>query len=113
MGLGRRIEFAPEHAALCAGGASNRIDVDHFHRRQVDHHAAVVGAIAGRAVSTAAHRYQQAVRVGETYRVLHVADTGAMGDQRRTSINVAIPNAACTFVSAVANQHETAANLVA
>ena len=50
------------------------IDADALHRRQVDDQAAVVGAIAGRAVAAAAHRQRQVVRSREIHRPLDVGD---------------------------------------
>jgi len=44
--LGLVIQLAPEHPAFRAYRPGNRVDPNALHRRQVEHHAAVVGAVA-------------------------------------------------------------------
>ena len=59
--LGLVIELAPEHAALRDDRARVRIDADALHRRQIDHEAAVVRAVPGRAVAAAANGDEEPV----------------------------------------------------
>src|SRR4029077_10270324 len=87
------IELAPDHTALGPPGPRGRIHPDAFHQGQIDDHAAIVGAVPRRAVAAPADRQFELVRACETNRLLHVGDAGASRDERRSAVDVAVPDA--------------------
>ena len=108
MDLRRGVKLPPKHAALGPPGAIGRINADRLHRRQIDDHAAIVGPVSRCAVSATAHGEQKAIRPGEIHRLAHIAGIRATNDQRRTPVNVTIPNPARGFVFAIAGQNDPA-----
>ncbi len=86
------IELAPEHATLRPCRAAGGIHANALHRRHVDDHAAVIRAVAGRAVPATAQREQKLVRSREIDRALDVGWPGASHDQGWTPVDVAIPD---------------------
>jgi hypothetical protein len=113
MALCRRIEFAPRHAALGAGGAIDGIDIDPFHKRKIDHHTAVVGTVAGRAVAAATHGEQQAAVGSKAHGVLYVELVAAARNQCRPAFDIAVPDTPDAFVIRVAGQHHSAPQAIA
>ena len=100
--LRRLIELAPCDASLCPDDPRLRIDLDRLHRREVDDESVVAGAVADRRVPTTADGDRQAVLAAEVDGVLHVLDARAAGDQRRTSVEVAVPDVPRLLVAIVA-----------
>src|SRR5207302_11393889 len=84
------------------GRALDGIDPDTFHRRQIDHQAALAYGIAGDVVAAALDRHQYAVGAGEAHRRHDVGDPGTAGDQRRTPVDHAVPDYARRVVARVA-----------
>src|SRR4029453_80323 len=82
----------PEDAALGSRRSRRRVDADAFHWREIDHEAAIVGAVAGRAVAAAPPRHPELARPGEVHRLLDVGRAGAAGNERRLPIDVAVPD---------------------
>jgi hypothetical protein len=107
--LGFVIELAPEHAALGPYRAGARVDPDAFHRRQVEDQAAVVGAVARRAVAAAAQGQRQAVGSGEVDGLLHVGGAGRAHDEGWTAVDVAVPHASRRLVAGVIASDQLAA----
>jgi hypothetical protein len=70
-GVRRVVEVSPCRTATGARRARLGIDVHGPHERQIDHHAVVVGAEAGRTVPAATHRQVQALIAGEVHRADH------------------------------------------
>ena len=103
------IQLAPEHAALRPGRAGARVHVDALHGGQVDDQATVVGAVARRPVTAAAHGHHDAGRPCEVDRLLHIGDAGAARDERRPAVDVAVPHAPGGLVAAVVTLDHLAA----
>ncbi len=53
------VQFAGEDAGLKPHPRASGIDLEAFHRRQIDHHAAVAGAMARETMASAAHRDEE------------------------------------------------------
>ena len=64
-----------------------------MHGREVDHDAAFAHRVTGEAVAAAAHRDQQIVARGKLHRADHVGGAGAARDQRRMTVECAVPDA--------------------
>ncbi len=95
------VQFFPQHAALRPRGARHRIDVDAFHRRQIDHHAAIDGRPSGHVVTAAADGDFEIERTRQLDRVSDVGRTEASRDERRTLVDQAVVHAAGFVVSRV------------
>src|SRR5262249_7673040 len=54
------VEFGPGHTALSPNGTSAGIDVNPFHRREVDHEPAIDGGATRHVVTAAANRHFKA-----------------------------------------------------
>ena len=107
------VQFTPDDAALDVRRSLGRVDADAFHRRHVDHQAAVVGAIPGRAVATVAHGEPKSVRSREVHGSLDIGDAGAPCDDRGAAIDVAVPHPPGVLVARMILQHQISANRAA
>ena len=74
MQLRLAVEFSPEHAALSAHRTRGGIHVNALHRRQIDHQAVVDRRPARDIVSSAAYRYLEAERTGQSHGIDDVGD---------------------------------------
>jgi len=74
------IELAHLHSALSARDAPRRIDLDRFHRRQIDDHRAVAGRMTREAVAAAAHRQKKIISTGKINCADHIVASGAAND---------------------------------
>jgi hypothetical protein len=95
------VDVAPQGAALNAGRASDRIDGDGAHRREVDHDSVVTHRSAGHIVAPASYGDLEVAVAGETHRCGHVGGAAAAGDQSRAPIDGAVPYGARVVVSIV------------
>src|SRR5262249_42541927 len=86
-----------------------RIHADTLHRRQVDHQAAVISAVAPRAMAALANREPKRMRPGKTHGLLHVRHAGAPRDERRAAIDVPIPDMPRALVRGVIIHDQIAA----
>ena len=99
--LGVAVEFLPQHAALRARGASGGVDVDPFHRRQVDHQAAVDRRPPRDVVAAAADRDVEVQRARQLDGVGDVRHALAARDQRRPFVDEAVVDAAHLVVAGI------------
>jgi hypothetical protein len=97
------VKLAPQDAALGPCGAGLGVDADPLHRRQVNDHAAIIGAVTGGAVTPAAHRRQRALLARETDRVPHIRDAPAACHQRRAPVDVAVPDPPGGVITGIAD----------
>ena len=107
--LGLAVQFAPEHTALGSHRSALRVHTNALHWRHVDDEAAVVGAVARRAVATAAHRDAETMNPREIHRALHIGNAGAARNQRRPPIDVAVPHPARHVVASMPRLDQLAA----
>ena len=61
MDLGFAVEVGPQHATLGAGCSRDRVDMDALHAGEVDLHASLGGAVAGRVVGATADGNEEIV----------------------------------------------------
>src|SRR5579872_433100 len=85
-----------------------RINSDLPHSRQVDHHAAIAGAKAGKAMSSTAYGGQNSDFSGGADSGLHIAYIYAACDQAGRASYHAVPNAACVLIAALAGEQQIA-----
>ena len=109
MRLGGRVEVEPGGAALGAGQARVRIDLDVPHPRQVDHQTVVDGAVPGGVVAAAADGDLQVVLLSEDQRRRHVGGVDAAGDRRRPPVDQQVEAPAPPLVLAVRRREHVAA----
>ena len=103
------VQIAPQHTALRRDGARVWIDADAFHEGQVDDESAVVRSVSGRAVAAAADGNEEPEQPREVDGLLDVRSTQAPHDERRATIDVAVPYAPRLFVLRLAGDDELAA----
>ncbi|MEZ5531081.1 MAG: hypothetical protein R3E69_01740 [Steroidobacteraceae bacterium] len=108
-GLCLAVELAEQHAGLDTRGPRFRIDTDAAHARKADHQSALADRLARNAVAAAAHGDEEVVARGEFDGVPDVCRAGAMGDQRRPAIEVAVPDAPRGVESRIAREQQPAA----
>jgi hypothetical protein len=107
--LRRCVELRPPHPRLDAGGTVRRINLDALHQRQVDHHAARTHGVACGAVITAANRHDHTRSPHHPKRRNHVGDIEASRDDRRPTVDHAVPDRAYVVEAGVGClQHRTA-----
>ena len=95
------VELLPGGPGLGPDGPPRRIDPDPFHRRQVDHQAAVGDGQAGHVVAAAAHRYLGRLVAADGDRVHDVRDGAAPGDKRGTLVDQPVVDPADLLVAQV------------
>ena len=105
------VQLAPEDTGLGAHGALLRVHFDALHRRQVDHHPAVVDRVAGQAVAAAAHGNEQVVFAGVGDGRHHIRRGFATGDHCRPPVDHAVPDLARLIVAGVAIPQQTAVQM--
>ena len=106
---GRRpVELFPGDPALRPYRPARRVDPDPFHRRQVDHQAAVGDGQAGHVVA-AAHRYLGRLLAADGDRVDDVRDGAAPGDKRGTLVDQAVVDQAGLLIARVGRGDQLAA----
>ena len=102
------VELAQRDAGLDAHRPRNRVDAHRFHRREVQHHAALADGVAGDVVPAAAHGQRCARLTREIDRGHHICGTGAAHDHARTPVDHRVPDAAGGVIAFLAgNQHGT------
>ena len=79
--LGFAVEFGPGDAALNAGDAGDRINVDTLHRGEVNHQSAINRRSPRYIVAPAANRDVHCERSCECDGVDDIGDASALGDQ--------------------------------
>jgi hypothetical protein len=84
------VEFFPGDPTLRPDGPPHWVDADPFHRRQVDHQAAIGDGQAGHVVAAVAYRYLARMVAGDRDRFHDVWDGAASGDKRRSLIDQAV-----------------------
>ena len=103
---GLAVELAPGDAALRPHRSALGIDVDAFHRRQVDHHPAVDGRAARHVVAAAANRDLEAQPAREIDGIHHVGHAAASGDQCRPLVDQAVVDFSRFLVARVRRPQE-------
>ncbi len=100
--LGRQTGLGPRDPAL-------GIDVEALHGAEVEHDAAVVGAVAGEAVAAAADRQGQARLACQVDRAGDVGRVGRANDERRTLVGPGAVHLPRQVVLGAAGEHDRAA----
>ena len=108
MCLRSRIEVSQRAARLDIASTLFRIDTDVFHKREIDHKAAVSDCIPSNIVSAAPDRERQVVLANEVQRPGHVVSRTAAGNQRRTAVDHAVPDLAHFVVLGIFGKNERA-----
>ena len=110
--VGGVIDVAPGAPTLDSHATPRRVDADAAQASEVEHHTAVDGAEAGRAVPTAAHRERHLALASEADGRHHVGDVGGPDDRRRTSIVHAVVDLTGLVVARVVGSDQVAAELL-
>ena len=87
MRLGFPVDEAEQAAARDPRRLRARVDAHAGHARQIDHHAAVAGRLAGEAVAAAFDRNQHLVLAREVHRRLDVDHAGGHDDHGRMFVD--------------------------
>ncbi len=106
--LCRRVEFREMRTAVCPGRAALGINLYAPHARQVDDDPAVAGGQTGNAVAPASYGDRQLVFTREPDRGADIVGSGGPDDDRRISVDHAIPDGAGFVVAFVAGQDHVA-----
>jgi hypothetical protein len=104
--LGFAIELAPCDAALGPHAAGERIDVDAFHRRKVDHDAAVDSRASGHIVAAATNGHLELKLAGHSDGVRDIGHAAASRDQRRPLVDQTVVHFPGIVVSGVTRLEE-------
>ena len=88
--LGLPVDLSPGRASLDAHGLVGRIDPDTVHVAEVEHQAAIDGAVAGDMVATGPNREQEPVVPGEVHTVDDVGFARAADDETGPAIDCEI-----------------------
>ena len=104
--LGFPVELAPGDAALRPYRAAFGIDVNPFHRRQVDHQSAVDGRAPCHVVTATTNRDFEAQLAREVDGIDHVGDATASGDQRRALVHQTVVDPSRFIVACVRRPQE-------
>ncbi len=102
------IELLPQHAALGPRRSRGRIDVNAFHRREIDHQAAVDGSASADVVATAANGDFEAERARELDGIRNVSRSMTPGDECRPLVDEAVVDAAGVVVSGICRLEDSA-----
>jgi hypothetical protein len=86
------IELGPGDATLCPPSATAWLDVNAFHRREVNHQPAVDGRAPGHIVTATTNRQFEAQLAGEVDRIDHVGHATTSGNQSRMLVHQTIMN---------------------
>ena len=107
------VELGEKRAAAYAGGTLLGIDVCTAHPREVDHDTVVAGREAGDAVAAAADGDDELLLTGEAERSDDVVGVGRPNDQRRATVDHAVPDRARRVVTGVVRAHDLTGESVA
>jgi hypothetical protein len=77
-----------------------------FHRRQVDHEAAIGDGLAGDVVATAADGHLEVAFAAEADGVDDVSHGVAPGDERRALVDEPVVDTACSVIGVIGGGHE-------
>ena len=102
------VELGEQRAAAHAGGAPLGIDLGAAHPREVDHDAVVAGREAGDAVAAAPHGDDELLLTGEAEGRDDVVGARRPHDQRRPTVDHAVPDRARRVVAGVVGAHDLA-----
>jgi hypothetical protein len=100
--LRRPVELTQQRAAARPHRACSRVDLDRVHEREVDHQPVVAHGVPGDGVSAAAHRDGQIPFPRETDGLDDIVRARAPGDERRSPVDGAVPDAAGFVVAFLA-----------
>ena len=102
------VELGEQRAAAHAGSAPLGIDVGAAHAREVDHDAVVARREAGDAVAAAPNGDDELLLTGEAEGCDDVVGAGRPHDQRRPTVDHAVPDCARSVVAGVVGAHDLA-----
>ena len=108
-GLCLLVELAKQDAGLDPRGLARGIDAHRFHRRQVQHQAAVAHRAARDVVTTPADGEQQTLRPRQTHAEEHIGGAGTAKDQTGAPVDHRIPDRARFIVAGIVRQQRCAA----
>ena len=107
--LGLAVELAPQDARFGARRPGLWVDMNAFHRRQVDHESAVAQRVTANPVATGAHRHEQLALARVANGRDHVGDAGAAHDAGRPAVDRAVPDPATAVIVEARRQQQLAA----
>ena len=102
VGAGGGGVLAGRQPRLGPGGALLGVDLQGVHVGQVEHDAAVGGAVPGQAVAAAANRQLQPGLACQRHHLGHVAGVGGPDDDRRPAVDAAVEHGPRLIVGGVA-----------
>jgi hypothetical protein len=103
------VELSPQDAGLCARRPRGRVDLDAFHRRQVDHEPVVAERLPADSVATGADRDEQVALAREAHSRDHVGNACAARDAGRTAVDRAVPDPAGGVVAGAGREQQLSA----
>src|SRR5262245_29897468 len=106
--LALAVDVVVEATSFDADGLSQWVDARPSHERQVDHDAVVAEGVTRDGVPSAPHGGEQIVLAGEADGGDHVGDTATPGDQRRSAVDVPVPDLANVVVLRVTGSNQVA-----
>jgi hypothetical protein len=104
--LGFPVELAPGDAALRPYRAAFGIDVNPFHRRQVDHQSTVDGGAPCRVMAAATNRDFEAQLAREVDGIDYVGDATTSRDQRQALVHQTVVDPSRFIVACVRRPQE-------
>src|SRR5947207_1986732 len=107
--LGFTIKFGPNHPRLGPDNLRRGFDANALHAGQVNHQPGVADSLATDVVPPALDRDEGVVFAGEADRRRHIGSPGAADDQRRPTIDHAIPDDSRVVISCIAQSEQRAA----
>jgi len=111
-GLRCAVEFAPQHSALGLRAAGCCIDLNCFHKREVDHKSIITDRCTGTTVSASPHCDEKLVLAGKSQYDHDLLLVCAKRDQRRSTIDPSIPNPSSRVVAGVVRRDEPATQVL-
>ncbi len=103
------VEFAEEGAAVRRGQARRRIDRYAAHPGHVDDEPAVAARMTGGAMATGADSQGEVVLTGEPDRGRDIRARGGPDDDRRSTVEHGVPQAAGVVVGRIGRRHDVPA----
>jgi hypothetical protein len=108
MQLGLAIELSPENTTLSADHPCAWIYVNALHWRQIDHQTLVDRRPAGDVVTSAAYRYLEAERAGQSHSIDDVSDAMTASDGGRMLVDQSVVHSADVVVLVIGRPQQLA-----
>jgi len=104
--LGGAIELSQENPAGRAHGTARWVHLNRLHEREVYHEPPVAHGVSGDGVPAPAYRDEQVALRREPDGLDDVVEARAKGDERRTPIDGAVPDAASFVITLLSGLHQ-------